>query len=172
MINKILKMNRFFLITLGLSLMYNCGTSKKALDMSIPEPMLTDPGEKAIPTVMQTVYLTKDQIDSSVKWKLSKMNGVEAGSIFDKIPTLSFDTVESRVQGTSGCNRFSGPYQLTGGESFTVSKVVTTRMACSNKNDEPGFLSALQNTAFSKIEGNSLLFLDKDENVILEFTKE
>jgi heat shock protein HslJ len=61
----------------------------------------------------------------------------------DRAPTLRLDSGESRASGFAGCNRFSGPYTLSG-DSLSFGALVSTKMACAQGNDvETAYLAAL-----------------------------
>lgn len=63
------------------------------------------------------------------EWQLKEMTNEKGEvSLPTRLPTLSF-VDSSRVSGFSGCNRFSGKYELKG-ENITFGHVVATRMMC------------------------------------------
>lgn len=69
-----------------------------------------------------------------------RMNPMGQG---DRAPTLRLDSGESRASGFAGCNRFSGPYTLSG-DSLSFGALVATKMACAQGNDvETAYLAAL-----------------------------
>lgn len=77
-------------------------------------------------------------------WSLTSvgelMNPMGQGN---RAPTLRLDSGESRASGFAGCNRFSGPYTLSG-DSLSFGALVSTKMACAQGNDvETAYLAAL-----------------------------
>jgi copper homeostasis protein (lipoprotein) len=60
-----------------------------------------------------------------------------------------------KVQGSAGCNRMTGTYQLTG-TSLKFGPLATTRMACPAMDVEQAFLLALDGTTRYEIVGSSL----------------
>ena len=70
--------------------------------------------------------------------------------------TLAF-SADGGVSGSSGCNRFSGPWTLAGG-ALRVGPLRTTRMACEPEvmQQEAAFLAALQGATAVRREGERL----------------
>ncbi len=58
-------------------------------------------------------------------------------------PTLRLESATTRASGFAGCNRFSGPYTLSG-DSLSFGPLISTKMACAQGNDvEVAYLAAL-----------------------------
>jgi len=92
-------------------------------------------------------------------WEVSGYNtgrqavsSVRAGSRI----TLEF-SADGGLSGSSGCNRFSGPWTLAGG-ALRVGPLRTTRMACEPEvmQQEAAFLAALQGATVVRREGERL----------------
>ncbi|MCB0116380.1 MAG: META domain-containing protein [Caldilineaceae bacterium] len=66
-------------------------------------------------------------------------------------------TMDSQVYGSSGCNQYSGGYQLDGDE-IHFGPLAVTRMYCDEESmiREHAFLSALQDATTYAVDGNSL----------------
>lgn len=61
----------------------------------------------------------------------------------DRPPTLRLESSSLRASGFAGCNRFSGPYTLSG-DSLSFGALVSTKMACAQGNEvEVSYLAAL-----------------------------
>jgi heat shock protein HslJ len=71
-----------------------------------------------------------DPLDGTA-WVLTSING--AAPLAGRPITLSFDA--GAVQGSGGCNRYFGDYQVAG-DSLTVTDLMWTEMACV----EPGWM--------------------------------
>ncbi len=57
--------------------------------------------------------------------------------------TLNFDSAEMRAMGFAGCNRYAGPYTISG-DSISFGPAISTKMACSEGMDvETNYLGAL-----------------------------
>lgn len=133
---------------------------------------------------MQSCKTTKTNTDNNYKlgqmdpsrtpniegtWILKSLNGQKAEDIFKgKIPSLTVDFTNHRVNGNGGCNTYGGDFTLTQGV-FTVSKAVSTMMMCIVDNQEREYLTMLSepNTA-SIVDG--ILTLKKNGKVVAEFT--
>ena len=61
----------------------------------------------------------------------------------ERPPTLRLESATTRASGFAGCNRFNGPYTLSG-DSLSFGALVSTKMACAQGNDvEVAYLAAL-----------------------------
>ncbi len=125
--------SRFALPILGIALLAGCGTT-----VSLDEPI------------------------ESQTWRLVSVGLQPAQRDGDprRDAQLQFDG--SRVSGSGGCNRVSGPY-LRAGHRLTIGPLVATRMACVEPERnamESNFFAALQaTTGYSRL-GSQLTLLD------------
>ena len=73
------------------------------------------------------------------------------------VPEFRFDPGEKRVTGSTGVNRFSGPYELSGG-SLRFGRLATTRRAGLPElmRLEDAYLQALTSTRAHRSEGQTL----------------
>ncbi|MBL8517629.1 MAG: META domain-containing protein [Betaproteobacteria bacterium] len=81
-------------------------------------------------------------------------------------PRLQFNTATS-VNGTGGCNTFSGKAEL-GGTAMKLGPLATTKKLCVGPSQavEDAFYRALQDTASARIESGQLVLLNaKGEEV-------
>lgn len=92
-----------------------------------------------------------DLIASS--WVLS--SGVDPSGI--GVPAPSLDFAAGKISGSTGCNRFSAPYELDG-DRLTIGAVTTTQMACEAPADtvERRFLAALERVDRWKLDEEEL----------------
>jgi heat shock protein HslJ len=109
--------------------------------------------------------------DLTGTWRLKAIQGASANARFTgKIPTLSFNADESRVSGNAGCNSYNGAFTLDG-NSLSITKLRTTRMACADMESEKTFTGLLSGTSTVELDGNTLTL--KDGNLVqLSFEKE
>lgn len=73
-------------------------------------------------------------------------------------PWLHFSLDSSRVTGSGGCNRLSGPFTIDG-TSLTFGALIMTRMACVDTaldSQENAFVAALNATDHYTISGDTL----------------
>lgn len=94
------------------------------------------------------------------------------GVLVDVIDDTHMDIVfeSSQTAGSSGCNRFSGPYTLDG-NAVTIGPLMSTLMACDEELmvQENGYLAAVQSTASFDIEGSSLRLFDAEGTEVAVF---
>jgi heat shock protein HslJ len=102
------------------------------------------------------------------EWALVELAGapVELGEDEPR-PYLVLDLEESRVAGSTGCNRFTGTLALSE-EELRFGPLATTRMACAEDvmAREAAFLEALGMVTTYDLEGRSLTFLGGDQAVL------
>jgi heat shock protein HslJ len=81
---------------------------------------------------------------------------------------------DSQVTGVSGCNDFSGSYQVDGG-LMTIGKVSSTEKACRSPGGvmdfEQRFFSLLSDTTRYNIDENGLTLSHYDERKLMVFRK-
>ena len=76
---------------------------------------------------------------------------------------------DSKVNGSGGCNRMFGSYELNG-EALAFSGVGSTKMACQDAMEiETVFLPALQRVAKYRITGQQLELLDSSGALVARF---
>ncbi len=84
--------------------------------------------------------------------------------------TIQFDPTD-RVSGFAGCNGFSGQYRVAGA-TITVSKVISTMMACADDAvtaQEMAFHQALSDATRYELTAGILSLLDRNGVVVLRF---
>jgi len=86
--------------------------------------------------------------------------------------TLAFGP-DGNASGTTGCNTYSVPYQVSGNKlTFGPAPAVTTRMMCSQPagimDQETAYLAALSKTAAYAIQGNKLTLTDAQGSKTVE----
>ena len=76
---------------------------------------------------------------------------------------------DSKVNGSGGCNRMFGSYEVSG-DALTFSGIGSTKMACQDGMDtETSFLPALQRVAKYRIDGQQLELLDASGALVARF---
>jgi len=96
-------------------------------------------------------------------WRLAEVGGrpvpaSEAGSR----PHIRLTADGRKLQGSAGCNRMMGTYELNG-TSLKFGPIMTTKMACPAMETEQAFLNALDSTVRYEINGSSLTLYGPDE---------
>ena len=105
-------------------------------------------------------------------WTLLEVGGTQA-RVAENIaqPSLQLDTVETRASGSTGCNSFSGSYELTG-DSLRFGPLASTRRACLDpamNRQESVYLKALSDTRRWRVTGDTLI-LSGDAGPVARFS--
>ena len=73
--------------------------------------------------------------------------------------TMTLASGETRASGNAGCNRYSGPYTLSGA-TLTFGPAISTKMACAEGMEvEAAFLGMLPNVTGYQVTDSSLTLL-------------
>jgi heat shock protein HslJ len=73
--------------------------------------------------------------------------------------TLTLASGENRASGNAGCNRYTGPYTLSGSQ-LTFGPAISTKMACAQGMDvETAYLSMLPNVTSYQATDSSLVLM-------------
>jgi copper homeostasis protein (lipoprotein) len=89
-------------------------------------------------------------------WKLTELLGKPVDTTIKRKPLfLQFDQ-NGDVTGSGGCNNIRGTYTADAMGKLTLSKMISTRMACPAMQDESAFLQALSKVNTYIINGNQL----------------
>lgn len=112
------------------------------------------------------VIPTTDEL-ISMSWVLEAVRGDEVAKndYMKGLPALNFRD-KGVLDGMTGCNSFSGKYAV--GEKFKLDTGAMTKMNCPGSS-ETDFLKALQSTTSLFMEGEDLLFMNGNEE-LLRFT--
>lgn len=91
------------------------------------------------------------------EWQLTTFVSGEAASSLLVDTQITAIFLQGQVNGTAGCNRYFGSYEVDG-ETIAVSPLGSTRMACAEEimAQESSFLAALQAATAFEIEGEQL----------------
>jgi heat shock protein HslJ len=101
------------------------------------------------------------------EWALVELEGESVEVPSDQIrPAIVLDLEESRVTGSGGVNRLTGPFALTGGK-LRFGRLATTRMAGPEEamRREERFLAALDRVTSYELDGRTLTLLTEDGQV-------
>jgi heat shock protein HslJ/uncharacterized lipoprotein NlpE involved in copper resistance len=106
-------------------------------------------------------------------WTLLELGGtpVHVTQGMAEPPYLQLDTAQANAYGDTGCNRFSGPYELTG-DSLHFGALVSTRRACLDEamnQQESTFLKALSDTRRWQVSSDTLV-LSGEAGVLARFS--
>lgn len=127
-------------------------------------PVLTRGSPDTVSLMLRRAAATPDVTVEETYWKLSAL-GAEASVVRDNMPEphLLLHAADKRASGSTGCNRFSGGYELNG-ESLRFQPLASTLMACVDgdlSRQERAFLDALGATRSWKVTGDTLVLSGK-----------
>ena len=117
--------------------------------------------------------LTTDQrVLTGFDWRLDSLgpSGSEAPVIAGTTVTLKFGE-DGRASGSTGCNSYSGTYQVRG-DNISFSRLISTRRACLDQNanqQEQRFLSTLEAANRFRLSSNRLIILSDRARSTLSF---
>lgn len=95
------------------------------------------------------------------RWVLSTFKGKPLATDAKKqAPYFMMNSLEKRISGTFGCNRFFGTYVLSPGDSLQLSKLGVTMMACPDMELEDALQAVFPHAEHYRLKGDSLLILD------------
>jgi heat shock protein HslJ len=107
------------------------------------------------------------------RWKLTEIMGNPVAETKDTTPAfITFNSENSRVSGNSGCNSFSGTYQLKPGNKLTFSTMVSTRMMCIDMDIENKLNAAFPAIDSYIINENGLILNGKEATPLARFIAE
>jgi len=118
----------------------------------------------------QTGMSTDQRTLVGPEWRLVTFGpaGAESGVVAGTTVTLRFGE-DGQASGSTGCNSYSGSYQVRG-DNISFSRLVSTRRACLDQNanqQEQRFLSALEAANRFRLLTNRLTILsDRGRNVL------
>lgn len=113
---------------------------------------------------------TDQRVLTGIDWRLVSLgpSGSEANIVAGTTVTLKFGE-DGRASGSTGCNSYSGTYQVRG-DNISFSRLVSTRRACLDQNanqQEQRFLSTLEAANRFRLSSNRLTILsDRGRNVL------
>ncbi len=122
------------------------------------------------------VYKAQSQDLAGTDWEVTAYNnGQQAvvGALEGTALTASFGE-DGTLSGNSGCNNYTGSYEVDGGQ-ITIGPLASTMMMCSDPegvmDQEAQYLTALQSAASYQIEGNVLELRTKDDALAALFNR-
>lgn len=107
---------------------------------------------------------------SGQTWTLTEVAGAPATDL--TIATLTF--TDGTVGGNTGCNDFTGSYQLDGSSLTIAQPMAATTRACQGSvmDQETAVFDALAATTAFSISGSELTLLDESGNELAKYSAE
>lgn len=105
-------------------------------------------------------------------WKVAELNG--SPLIQDDDATMTFDTSDLKIHGTTGCNIFNGELFIDPDktDSLQILKLATTRMACPPGSRETEFLLALESVETARpVNMNETVLYDTEGKPLFRLVK-
>jgi heat shock protein HslJ len=135
------------------------GTADSAGASALPDTSAPAAPEAAAPAAPATAL-------EGTEWRLVDIGGqpAPAGADTTRHPGFTLLAEGRKVQGSAGCNRMTGTYQLDG-QKLKFGPLATTRMACPAMETESAFLKALKATTRYEMSGSSLTLYGADTAV-------
>lgn len=118
-------------------------------------------------------HLATDQrVLTGTEWRLVSFGpaGSETDVVAGTTVTLNF-AEDGRASGSTGCNSYSGTYQVRG-DNLSFGRLASTRRACLDQNanqQEQRFLSALESANRFRLSANRLTILSDRGRSVLNF---
>ena len=103
-------------------------------------------------------------------WKLMQLGDTQVTTApRQKEAHLIFNSLTGKVNGSGGCNRLSGTYQVSSGR-LSLGRMVATMMACTEGMEtEQAFLGTLEKVSGWRVAGQQLELTDDGGSVVARF---
>ncbi len=107
----------------------------------------------------------------SKAWSWVLQAGLDVDGWEAVAPDATFEA--ETVSGSTGCNRYNGPYTVDG-DTLEIGVLATTRMACAPPADavELAYLAAFEQVAAWSTEDGELVLMDADGGELLRYGAE
>jgi len=118
---------------------------------------------------------TDQRVLTGTEWRLVSLgpSGAEANIVAGTTVTLKFGE-DGRASGSTGCNMYSGTYQVRG-DTLSFSRLISTRRACLDQNansQEQRFISGLEAANRFRLVGDRLTILSDRGRNVLNFVRD
>ncbi len=112
--------------------------------------------------------LAPDAAWDGKKWVLYEINGTPVQlSGTNKDAHIVFASSDKKINGSGGCNRINGPYEI-GKTKLVFGEIAGTKMLCNDQAFENNFLTVLKTVNKYSVE-DGVLLLKKNKNTVLRF---
>ena len=152
-------------VGLVLAAVVACSSGDPEPDAGVPEPDAAASADSAPgssnPMPGGGMGPAADTALGGTRWLLVELGGTaaRAGADQERAAYIEFSPSEGRASGNASCNRFSGPYSLSG-DSLGFGALISTKMACADSAlnaQEVAFLGALEQTRRWRMAGDTLV---------------
>jgi D-alanyl-D-alanine carboxypeptidase len=104
------------------------------------------------------------------RWNLTGINGIMPDTTGSRPAYLILNRSEGRAQGSGHCNRFTGSFTTDGISTIRFGGLLSTKMACSGLEAESAFFGILEKTTGFRLEGDTLVLLGANSEVLATFS--
>jgi heat shock protein HslJ len=127
--------------------MTHCSSSKTGRNAKTQEPIVLSVNSK------------KDSALTNKNWKLIELSGKKVTVNDKENPEVHFilQSENNRVMGHGGCNSFNGSYVLSKENGISISKILSTKMACTHLEIESEFFNVLALADNFTLNGDTLV---------------
>ncbi|MFV3408954.1 META domain-containing protein [Bdellovibrio bacteriovorus] len=93
-----------------------------------------------------------------IRWELVELMGqpVKYANADSQKVYIQFNGGDNRVNGSDGCNSFTGAYEETPGQRLFISKLASTKKFCVKMPTEDNFAEVLQGVDNYTVDGDNL----------------
>ncbi|GEQ85417.1 hypothetical protein ULMS_09250 [Patiriisocius marinistellae] len=88
-----------------------------------------------------------------------------------KLPQIQIESNEMLVSGMGGCNNYNGEIKNLTNTNIEFGNIVSTKMACINRNVEREYFETLNTVNTYKIEENTLSFFNAEGKEVMYYVK-
>jgi heat shock protein HslJ len=126
----------------------------------------------ALPFVAFAIFEIMNMGGGAYAAASERLEGSEWGVNGEDKPFIQFGA-NGRVSGSSGCNRFTGAYEMTGDGAIRIGPLASTRMACPEAEmaAESKFITMLDEVRSFERSGKSLSLRSADGKVLLDLAQ-
>ena len=125
-------------------------------------------GKRITGNLAEDYKLVKEKVELTGKyWKLVRLNGQPVKNT-NREPFIWFNS-DGSVKGNSGCNNFSGKYEIPELNKVKFMPFAMTKMACIENNIEDDFMLVIDKTTNYSLTSDTLIFHDEFETTLAIF---
>lgn len=126
----------------------------------------------ALVALMLPAPVSDQRVLAGTDWRLVSFGpaGAETNVVAGTTVSIKFGE-DDRVSGSTGCNAYSGTYEVRG-DTISFGRLISTRRACLDQNaneQERRFLAALEAANRFRLSSNGLTILSDRGRTVLNF---
>lgn len=109
---------------------------------------------------------------SNMKLAIVELNGTElVNNVNDSQPQILFIADSKTVSASVGCNTINATYSEKGNGKLSIEMALSTKMACPDELREDEFVDAFNKIATYSFDGDFVVFIDSENNVLFKCSK-